>query len=88
MLPQMRAIWLILQKDQGGELILREMFVTHVSKWLRKTDVVTKAYHALMRTLYNNKFDFLEDEDMDMLDIDLDRRDVLENIVSKYIGKH
>jgi len=47
----------------------REVFVFQVSKHLRKTDQIRKAYHALSRTFNNNNSETLEGKNMDMLHI-------------------
>jgi hypothetical protein len=67
----------------------REVFVSQVSKRLRETDLIRKAYQALLRTSDNSQYGFVESEDMDMQDVDVaTEADVLEEkeIESKLIG--
>ncbi len=68
----------------------KEVFVSQVSKWLRESDLICKAYSALMRTMENNNcIESLED-DMDVIEVP-DDEDILEDgyedIESKTVGK-
>ena len=67
----------------------KEVFVSQVSKWLRESDLICKAYSALMRTMENNNcIESLED-DMDVIEVpdDLKMAMKYEDIASKTVGK-
>jgi len=66
------------------------VFVSQVSKRLRETDLIRKAYNALQRTLDTNKSVTVEADDnvMDNMDIENEDNTVEDNeIQSKLIGK-
>jgi len=51
---QMKKILLILQENLDDEHIKKEVFVSQLSKRLQESDLIQKAYAALMHTLDNN----------------------------------
>jgi len=66
------------------------VFVSQVSKRLRETDLIRKAYKALMRTLDTNNSVLEEAEDNVMDNMDIDNEDNIgedNEIQSKLIGK-
>jgi len=69
----------------------REVFVSQVSKRLRETDLIRKAFNALSRTLDQENTEFVEMEDINMLDaeeMDDDEVDIEENAIhSVLVGK-
>jgi len=64
--------------------------VSQVSKWLRESDLISKAYSALMRTMDNNNCVEILEDDMDVIEV-LDGEDIVEDgyedIESKTVGK-
>jgi len=64
--------------------------VSQVSKWLRESDLIHKAYFALMRTIENNNCVESLEDDMDVIEV-LDGEDIVEDgyedIESKTVGK-
>jgi len=79
-----------LPKDQEEEHIKKGSVVSQVSKRLRETDLIRKAYNALQRTLDTNKSVTVEADDnvMDNMDIENEDNTVEDNeIQSKLIGK-
>ena len=69
----------------------REVFVAQVSKRLRETDLIRKAYNALTRTLQNNDSNTMDSEDMvvDYNDTENDEEgdEESDDIDSKLIGR-
>jgi len=47
------------------------VFVSQVSKRIRESDLIRKAYHALLRSLDNKNCNFEELEDIYMMDVDI-----------------
>jgi len=68
----------------------KEVFVSQVSKWLRESDLIHKAYSALMRTMGNNNCVESLEDDMDVTEVP-DGEDIVEDgyedIESKTVGK-
>jgi len=68
----------------------KEVFVSQVSKRLRETDLIQKAFYALTRSIQSNDGEFQESIDMDCFESNIDHEDILDNssdvIESKLIG--
>ena len=88
---QMKTTLLTLQRDLEREHTKREVFVSQVSKRLRESDLIRKAYNALSRTLNHENSQFVEMEDMDVFEAEeIDDEDIgiEEDIIqSELIGK-
>jgi len=63
----------------------KEVFVSQVSKRLKESDLIRKAYHALLRSLDNKDCNFEESEDIGMMDVDStnEEEEVVEGVLNQ-----